>query len=211
LIVLGADQLNYRNVLALWLPIALLVAAGLGVRRAGWRGMAGVGVLCAVGAVSVVGVVVNPRLQRPDWRAVAASLGSRSDRAILTVNGCQLLPLSLYLPGLRMAERSGTAVREIDVISTANQTNWYSVLFSGGYVICRPQNQPVPVPRRVGAFRVSGPRTSINEFSVVRLRSSTPVHVTSATFSKAGLPGALMVQQPASPGPAAGWAPVQPG
>ncbi|MGZ4243535.1 MAG: hypothetical protein ACXVSE_04510 [Solirubrobacteraceae bacterium] len=66
LVVVGFDDLITRNVLALWLPAALLTAAAL----AAWRGHA-VGVivaaaLCAIGITAAVGVAAERSLQRPD-------------------------------------------------------------------------------------------------------------------------------------------------
>ena len=195
LIVLGFDQLNTRNLLALWLPIGLIVAATLGVRRAGALGAAGAVALCAVGVATVIAVAANPRYQRPAWRAVARAIDSGATRAVFSVNGCQLLPLSLYVP-LRPVHPSGAAVREIDLIAASGQTSWYEVVFSGGYVVCAPQSHPVALPQHLGSFHAIGPVIRVNQFSVLRLRSAVPVRVTPQTFSAAGLTGALMVAPP---------------
>ncbi len=193
LILMNLDQLNTRNVIALWLPVALVLAAGLGVRRAGALGVAGATVLCAIGIATVIGVGIDPRLQRPAWRTVARALDSRSDRVIFAINGCQVLPLSLYVPGLRFAPATGAVVREIDVIAAADQSNWYDVLFSGGFVVCSPQARSVEIPRQLGSFHASGRLTRINQFSVLRLTSAVPVRVTRQTFSAGGLTGAFLL------------------
>jgi len=193
LIVFKLDQLNTRNMLALWLPVALVISGGLGVRRAGAIGPAGAVVLCTVGLATVIGVAVDPWLQRPAWRSVARALRSTAERAVFTINGCQLLPLSLYVPGLQFAPPTGTVVTEIDVIAVANQTSWYDVTFSGWYTVCKPQRRSVAIPRQLGSFRASGRPVRINQFSVLRLTSDAPVRVTQRMFSAAGLRGALMV------------------
>jgi mannosyltransferase len=196
LVLLGFDQVNTRNLLALWLPSGLVVAAGLGVRRAGALGVAGVAALCAIGIATVIAVAVNPAYQRPAWRSVAHAIDSDTTRAVFAINGCQTLPLSLYVPGLRYAAAGGTAVREIDVIAAADQTDWYKVLVSGGFVVCKPQPHSVAIPQRLGSFHAVGPVVRINNFSVLRLRSAVPVRVTQRTFSAAGLSGAFMVAPP---------------
>ncbi len=196
LILSGFDQLNTRNLLALWLPCGLVIAATLGIRRAGALGAAGVVALCAVGLATVIGVAVNPEYQRPAWRAVARAIDSAGPRAVFTVHGCQLLPLSLYVPHLRFAPVSGATVSEIEVIAVAGQTSWYDVAFSGGYVVCHPQTHPVTTPARLGSFRAVGAVVRVNQFSVRRLRSAVPVRVSQGTFSAAGLSGALMVAPP---------------
>ena len=193
LIGLGFDQVNTRNLLALWPPIGLLIAAGLGVQRAGRAGLAGVAMLCAAGIATVIGVAVNPAYQRPAWRVVAHAIDSTSKRAVFTVDGCQPRPLSLYVTQLHGAGASGTVVRELDLIEASGQTSWYKVLVSGGYVVCRPRNHTVGLPHSLGSFHAIGAVTTINQFSVLRLRSAVPVRVTQATFSAAGLSGALMV------------------
>ena len=138
-------------------------------------------------------------------RGVAVALGSRPDRAIFAVNGCQLLPLSLYVPGLQFAPAGGATVREIDVVSAANQNDWFKVLLSGWYAVCRPLSGQPRLPRQMGSFRESGRVVRVGQFSVVRFRSRRPVRVTQRTFSTTGLAGALMIQRPGASQPAAGY------
>jgi mannosyltransferase len=207
LVVFGFDQLYYRNMLALWLPVALLVASGLGAERAGWIGTAGAAALCAVGLTAVAAVAAEPRLQRPDWRAVARAIGPGPTRAVLIVNGCESLPLSLYLSGLRSIPTGGATVNEVDVIRASHQSSWYVVLSSGWYVVCRPSEaHPAPLPSRLGGFRAAGSPMRVNQFSIQRLRSARPLHLTPQTFARARLQGELMVQPAADasrggPGP----------
>ncbi len=120
LVAVGIDDLITRNVLALWLPAALMVAAGLGARRAGVIGLLAAIVLCGTGVATAIGVAADRNLQRPDWRGVARVLGAQpqTDRVILVQHYRDLLPLSLYLPGLKFW-RSGSSqkVSELDVVS----------------------------------------------------------------------------------------------
>ena len=124
---------------------------------------------------------------------------------MFAVNGCQLLPLSLYVPGLQFAPTGGAAVREIDVVSAANQNDWFKVLLSGWYAVCRPLSGNPRIPQQLGSFRESGRVVRVGQFSVVRLRSRLPVRVTQRMFSTAGLAGALMLQRPGGSQPAAGY------
>jgi mannosyltransferase len=185
LIVLGFDQVNLRNLIPLWLPVALVIAGCLGVRRAGAAGAVAVAVLCAVGIAVVIGVAVDGRLQRPDWSGVASALGSRPSRAIFAVNGCDLLPLSLYVSGLQFARAGGAVVNEVDLIVAA-KTDWYAV--------CYPQNRAPAIPRRLGSFRELGGVVRIGQFRVLRLRSRYAVRLNQRTFANAGMRGALMIQ-----------------
>jgi hypothetical protein len=197
LLLLGFDEVDSRNMLALCVPVALVIAGGLGARRAGSVGAIGAVALCTVGVVAVVGVAVDARFQRPAWRAVAHALGSQPDRAaIFAVDGCQLLPLSLNVSGLHFAPVDGAVVKEIDVIAVANQV-WYTT--------CIQQKRSGPILRQLGSFRATGGPVRINQFSVLRLRSSVPVRVTQQTFTAAGLRGDLMVARRGSSDPAAGY------
>ncbi|MGA9858709.1 MAG: glycosyltransferase family 39 protein, partial [Solirubrobacteraceae bacterium] len=56
LIAAGYDELDYRNMLVVWLPCALALAGGLGARRAGRVGVTAALVICAVGVGTAVAV-----------------------------------------------------------------------------------------------------------------------------------------------------------
>ena len=131
LIAGGIDDLITRNLIGLWPPAAMLVAAGLGARRSGWLGIVATVALCVTGVVAVAGVAVDRSFQRPDWRGVGRVLGAHpaagsGARAILVQDYRDLLPLSLYLPGLKFLDGARTRVSaggppvrvsEFDVVS----------------------------------------------------------------------------------------------
>ena len=122
-VAVGFDDLITRNIIALWLPAAIVIAGGLAVRRAPLLGGAVAVVLCAAGVFATVGIATERSMQRPDWRYVARSLGEGAapapGRAILVQHYTYLLPLSLYLPGLRVFH-APERVSEIDVISVVS-------------------------------------------------------------------------------------------
>ena len=121
LVAAGFDDLLTRNLLAIWTPAALLIAGGLAAPRARLAGLIAAAVLCGMGVTTAVGVAVDRDLQRPDWRVVAAALGRHvpaGGRAILVQHYRDLLPLSLYMPGLHFwPGRAAIPVRELDVVS----------------------------------------------------------------------------------------------
>ena len=123
LVAAGVDVLITRNLIALLLPATILVAGGLAVRRARLMGLVVTAALCTIGISAAVGVADQRSLQRPDWRAVAHALGARPatgpGRAILIQHYRTLLPLSLYLPDLRLLHERAR-VRELDVVSVSS-------------------------------------------------------------------------------------------
>jgi mannosyltransferase len=186
LIAGGIDDMITRNVLALWVPVALVLAAGLGARRAGVLGLAGAAVLCATGIVAAVGVMSERDLQRPDWRGPARALGPRptagagAGRAILVQHYRELLPLSLYVPGLESFPRRGSRVSELDVISIAAprvRLCWWGAAcnLTGSHL-----QSAYPIP----GFRIVS-RTQAFQFTVLRMVTATPVRLTSQMVSRA--------------------------
>jgi mannosyltransferase len=209
LVAVGVDDLITRNVLVLWLPLAVVVATGLGSSRVRLLGTAGVAVLCATGIIATVGVALNRNLERPDWRPVARALGpvpattgAPAGHAILIQHYGALLPLSLYLPRLRFFRRGAALVDELDVISIrAPQQNacWWGAACN----LIPSQMQPsYPVP----GFRVVGEQ-SIHQFTLLRLKAASPVRLTPKMVSSALTPKAwrhdvliLERARPPSPG-----------
>ncbi len=120
LAIVGPDTFLQKTMIMAWLPLAMVVAIGFGVRRAGSIGFLGAGALCAVGFAVVVAVVLTPTLQRDDWRGAANAIdGSTVERALIA-NPAVAGPehrdaIQYYLPS---AVRATTArVQEVQVLS----------------------------------------------------------------------------------------------
>jgi hypothetical protein len=185
LIAGGVDDLITRNVIALWLPAALLVAAGLGAHRAGTVGVAATIVLCATGVAAAVGVATDRSFQRPDWRAVARVLGPRPPagspgRAILIQHYRDLLPLSLNLSGLRFMGRPGAEVSQLDVISISAPR--VPLCWWGAACNLSPSAMQSSYPIR--GFHVQWRRRAL-QFTILRMEASRPVHLTPREVSRA--------------------------
>lgn len=191
LIALGFDEVLTRNLLALWLPAALLVAGGLAARRPWGLGLAAAAVLCGIGVATAIGVAAERNYQRPDWRVVARVLGPATasgspagagspTRAILVQHYRDLLPLSLYLPGLSFMPRHGATVSELDVVSFTSPPSpgfcWWG---SACNLWPSVMQATYPVP---GFHQVS--RRHALQFTVLRMVSSTPVRLTPAEVSR---------------------------
>ena len=184
LIAGGVDDLITRNVIVLWPPAALLLAGGFGARRAGVIGIAAAIVLCATGIVATVGIATDRNLERPDWRAVARVLGDRpagGTRAILVQHYRDLLPLSLYLAGLRFwGDHGPGAVSELDIVSIKAprvRLCWWGAA-------CNLTPSTMQRVYAIPGFHELWIRRA-HQFTVMRMVSSRPVRLTPATVSRA--------------------------
>jgi mannosyltransferase len=124
LVGVGIDDLLTRNLIALWVPAAIAVAGGFAARRAQRVGGVAAAALCLIGLAAAIGVARERALQRPDWRGVAALLGTRptgpaatGGRMVLVQHYRDRLPLALYLPHLDFVRTHRARVSEFDVVS----------------------------------------------------------------------------------------------
>jgi len=182
LIAVGVDDLITRNLIALWVPAALVVAAGFGARWAGRLGIAGAIAMCAIGVTATVGVAANRDYQRPDWRVVAHMLGPApaSGRVILIQHYRDLLPLSLYEHDMRFMGRSHADVTQLDVV--AMNAPHVPLCWWGAACNLSPSTLQHSYPLR--GFHAVWRRRDL-QFSVLDLRASRPVLIDRATLSRA--------------------------
>ncbi len=111
------DAFDGRNVIAGWVPCALVVAigiAGAGARRAGTA--AGVGI-CLVSLLVIAGIDTKPAYQRDDWRAVARGLPAHTTGAVVVTPEDGLLPLGIYVPDLEKTGSSSVLTREVEFVA----------------------------------------------------------------------------------------------
>jgi 4-amino-4-deoxy-L-arabinose transferase-like glycosyltransferase len=185
LVVVGFDDLLTRNLLAIWAPAAIVVAGGLAVPRPRRVGLVAAAVLCLIGLITAAGVAFDRNLERPDWRVVAGALGSRAPaggRAILVQHYRDLLPLSLYEPGLKFWRgRHAIRVRELDVVSFTSPASAGFCWWGSACNLWPSRMQPsYPVP----GFRAASER-HVLQFTVLRLRAPRPVRLTPGAVAKA--------------------------
>jgi mannosyltransferase len=185
-ILAGYDGLITRNLLALVVPVLVVLAAGFGARRAGRLGLLAAAVLCAMGLTAAVGVAADRDLQRPDWRPLVRMLGPPPPahgpgRAFLIQNYRMVLPMSLYMPGLRrIAPRVGARVNQIDIISIQSpQTGlcWWGAACN--LRASRPQSS-YPIKGFHFAWR-----RQVLQFTVEHFVSRHPVRIRSRTVAPA--------------------------
>jgi mannosyltransferase len=113
----GKDYVVERNLLPALVPLAVVVALGLGAARARLAGVLVAVALCAYWLAFDIYVTQTPNLQRPDYRGVASALGpARVPRAIVSWRLAGD-PLRWYLgDGAMRWFGGGERVREVDLV-----------------------------------------------------------------------------------------------
>jgi mannosyltransferase len=162
--LLGADYLLPRNVIAAYVPVVLAVAAGLGF--AGRAGLAGLAVIATVAIVVNVQVTRDDRLQRTDWRDVAARLGPRP-QAVVVTPAWDEKPLRLYAKDLEPLPEPGMPLREVIAVAEGQPPRF---------------SLPPPPP----GFHVAERRITAS-YELIRYVSPVPQTVTAASLTPAKL------------------------
>jgi hypothetical protein len=142
-------------------------------------------------------VAVDRKYQRPDWRPVAHVLGTRpaagvAQRAILIQGYRDVLPLSLYMPGLQAWSHTGTdayslyrhnyVVSEFDVITISSPPAPRTGCWWGS--ACNLVPSALQPSYRIPGFRATGIRHS-HQFTILRMSASRPVTVSPQMVSRA--------------------------
>jgi mannosyltransferase len=197
LLLAGVDELITRNTIVILIPLIVLVSGGLGARRAGKLGLAGVATLCTVGLIASIGVAADPNLQRPDWRGLARTLGpdrpTHVGRAVLIQRYTFLMPLALDMPGLRTMPPRGSRVNELDVVAVqVPRGGWFCWWGSECNLLASDLDTSIRVP----GFHRAGPVLRVGQFSILRLRSATSVRLTPRLISRALAKAPVQAHQP---------------
>jgi mannosyltransferase len=165
LVAFGADYLAPRNLLGAMIPVAALIAVLAVAPRPGALSTALVATMLAAFLVVSLDVDLSPRLQRGNWRDVAAALRAASPRRALTTVELGAAPLEYYLGGLHNLHR-GTSVRVDEIDET-------------GYAPLRASAGSPPAP----GFRLFA-HLDVDGLVVYRFRSSSPRKVSESTLRR---------------------------
>ncbi len=99
------DVFLYRALLPAWTPLAIVVAAGFGARRAGMPGLAAAGALVAASLAVTIAISVDGGLQRDDWQAIAAA--TVGEGLVVVTPAYQHRALLHYRDDLELAQPEG--------------------------------------------------------------------------------------------------------
>jgi hypothetical protein len=167
--LVGLHFLIAKNVIGA-LPVLAVAAGGvLGAPGAGRAARLTAAALCAAWLGIWVAGVLDPRLQRPDYRSAAHSVEPRlgTDVALVTAyHGSE--PLEVYLPGARPVPPQGIPAREILVVAPLRRRDVHA-----------PARVPTP-PRPPPGFALAG-RRDARSHTLMRFRAPRPVLVGQAT------------------------------
>ncbi|MGE5408944.1 MAG: glycosyltransferase family 39 protein [Syntrophothermus sp.] len=153
----GHDYVLERNLLAALVPLAAAAALGFGASRARRLGLVLAVALCAYWAAFAVAVTQTPNLQRPDFRSLAARVGSPSAGRAVVSWRLAADPLHWYLrDGSRRMYGGSARVGEIDLIAKSKATS--------------------PPPRLPPSFRMTE-SVRLDRFTLSRYVSPRPVEV----------------------------------
>jgi hypothetical protein len=143
--------------------------------------------LCGIGVFAVGAVAFDRNLQRPDWRGVARVLGPRptvsGGRVILVLHYRTLLPLSLYMPGLKFWRGHNpppVSTRELDIVSIAAPR--VRLCWWGSACNLTPGTMQSSYP--LHGFRELWVR-HVYQFTIMRLVAPRPVTLTQQEISSA--------------------------
>lgn len=119
LVIGGLDYVLGRNLIVAWVPLAIVVAAGLSARRAGVAGLTLAVAIVALGVCVVAGSASKPKFGAEDWRGAAHALGPAppGGRAIILWPDAGREPFLLYRPGARGLPPSGASASEVVLLT----------------------------------------------------------------------------------------------
>jgi hypothetical protein len=109
----GLDYVYHRNLLVLWVPLAIAAAAGFASART--AGLAAAGVLCLLFLANHAGIALDEDRHRADWETAVHELGrSEEPRPVAVWPPFADAPLIHY--GVPVVDRPGTSVRTREIV-----------------------------------------------------------------------------------------------
>ncbi len=157
--IFGADYLAPRNLVGAMIPVTALVAILIVSPPTGRWGQAFGALLAIAFLILTIDVALSPRLQRGNWRGLAAVLRSGSRARAITTVELGSAPLEYYLGPLHNL-RPGASV----MVSEIDET---------GYSPLRQSAGEAPAP----GFHLVG-RSNVDGLIAYRFRSARPLAVT---------------------------------
>ena len=183
----GYDRLLTRVVTAAWIPVAVVLVAGLAARRSGRVGAVTIAAIASLFLWIDVTTATDPKFEREDWRRVSSAVGAPATRAIVMSSANAAYPMGYYRPESREMPKAGARVDEIVIIGTPHRNR----TIGEKPVPPRPSVVSPPAPGFTAVERIDD-----EVFTLVRFRSRTRVLVGPELAEHAlGGPGEVLVEQ----------------
>ncbi len=158
------DVFNGRNVMATWVPWVVVLAAGLGVARAGRTGALLGTSICALSLLVIAGIDLIPGYQREDWRGIARALAAPAATRVIVAPELGAAPLFIYMPTDENIVTPSIAAHEVAFVALSAPRTGHA-----------PRPPVVPTSPPLG-FRLVGERRT-EAFAVSRFRATGTVTV----------------------------------
>ncbi len=169
--LLGKDYLDGRNLLPVFVPLIVLLAAGFGVRRSGRLGLALAPAFCLCSLAFTVEIDRTARLQREDLRNAAAEVGAlHPGEVVIAERYAAGWPLRYYLDA-RSAPQALPPLSEIVLVGSKATAE-------------RSARRILPP-----AFHRVESKPVSYDFTLTRFRSSRPVRVPLRVLRQGALVG----------------------
>ncbi len=180
LVAAGHDLLLTRNIMILWIPGMIVLAAALSAMRRRWLAVTLTAIICLIGVTATVGIARNYQYERPDWPAalkLVAHWPVRGERGRLLIalkknrGVLQVSPLYPYYPRAEMDPKlPDRRIRVVDVIyvgpsADARHGCWWGAVCNLGTT--RQRSYLMPHFNLMSVKRV-------DNFTVVEFRASRP-------------------------------------
>lgn len=104
-LAVGSDFLLTRNLLELWAPVVVAVAAVLGAAAVGRVGPLVAAGVCVIGLAVAIWTAATPEAGRPDWAELAAEIGPAPQERVVVSQSNYSAPIAHYLDGTRTPSR----------------------------------------------------------------------------------------------------------
>jgi mannosyltransferase len=152
----GKDYLVGRNLLPVFVPLIVLLAAGFGTVRASRAGPTLAALFCLCGLAFTIQIDRSQRYQREDVANAAAKLGPATDvRAVVTERHFGDWPLKYYLDA-PFAGRNLPPLTEVDLVGSGSNADRYAKrLLPRGFR--RVEQQPVSWNFTLTRYRIGRP------------------------------------------------------
>lgn len=178
----GQDYFLARNLIAIWLPLAIVIAAASTVTSFFGLGALLAAALLALFVSADIRIQNNQYLQRPDWRGLSHLIGAASvPRAVIVAGGTTANPLRIYLPHVTWVQPPTryAYVDQLVVVGTRIPENLIAdgpttLAIANGHKPATPYGVALPRAKSIRGTRILS-RVSFDDWVIARFALRHPI------------------------------------